>query len=569
MFLVLFGTLISAKPCEPFDLQGFIDQKIADGIRRIVIPPGTYRVVPVDGHHLLLRGLENVEIIADNVEMICTETTRAITIENCSNLTLRGMTIDYDPLPFTQGRITAMAPDKSWLEFELFDGYPDDELVHRVEIFDQTSHTLKRAMIWSWQPFEALGDRRYRLAKGENDLFNPEADLEEIGDILVTNHRHAPGGYIPHAIVTSNSSGIVFENITLFSSNLFGFLETYCDGTIYRNCIIDRRPLETDLKPRGYQRMRSLNADAFHSKHARVGPQILNCTAKYMGDDAVNICGEYYLIMNSRGPTLRILATGDINLEAGNPVELVSYTGERLPNATVTHIDTDGTVQEEEIDFLAVQGMNREIRSRLSQQTARGYKITLDRDVELPRGSVIASLHHTGRGFRIENCDFGMNRSRGILVKAGGGRILNNRIQGTWEYAILAAPEWWWLESGHIDGLEIRNNIIRESRDVSIAVTARGGNRQEAPAGAHTGIRIIGNHIDDSPFPAVFVSSTRDLTIDDNTFPANPSRLKGWPAERIGLNPSGPPPAILLSNCKEVSGNNLTPDVKPADRKMP
>ncbi len=549
-FILISTCFAAVLRAELFDLQGFIDQKIAEGVRRVVIPPGTYRVKPQNRSHLSLKNLNDVEIIAEGVEMICTETTRAITIENCTNLTLRGLTIDYDPLPFTQGRITALAPDKSWLEFELFDGYPDDELVRRIEIFDQTSHELKRDTLFNWQPFESLGNRRYRVAKAEGYSFDPEVDLEEIGDLLVTNNHFAPGGGSVHTILSSHSKNLVLEDIRLYASDCFSYLEIYCDGTTYRNCSIDRRPPEQDLKPRAYKRLRSGNADAFHSKHALRGPQLLNCTAKHMGDDAVNICGEYYMIMGSKGPTLRILAAKEINLAVGAPVELVSYTGERLPDATVTAIADDGVVQAEEIQFLAAQRMNKGTQRQLSEPSTKAYAITLDREVEIPRGSVIASMNHMGNGFLVQNCDFGMNRSRGILIKGSQGALIDNRLHGNWGSAILVQPEWWWLESGSSNDVEIRGNVISNCRDVAIAVMAKGGNGLEAPAGAHNRITITGNQISNSPFPAIFVSSTRELTLEDNRI-ANPQgRLSPWVSERIGVLESDPPFPIKLSNCE-------------------
>ena len=547
--LALSGAIVAAPPGDQFDMQKFIDKEIAGGARRVVIPPGTYRVKPKDRSHLTLKNLKDVEIIADKVEMICTETTRAITIENCTNLTLRGLTIDYDPLPFTQGKITAMAPDKSWLEFELFEGYPED-LDMRIEIFDQTTNELKRSTLFNWQPFESLGNRRYRVAKPEGYKFDPGIDLEELGDILVTNNSNAPGGQIPHTIATGGSSGVVLENIRLYASNVFSYYEYYCDGTTYRNCSLDRRPPEQDLKPRAYKRLRSGNADAFHSKHALRGPQILNCTAKYMGDDAVNICGEYYMIMGSESQTVRILATKGINLAVGDPVELVSYTGERIPDAKVMAIADDGLVNDEEIKFLAAQRMNAGTRKRLSEPTTKAYAITLDSAVDLPMGSVIASMNHMGNGFLVQDCDFGMNRSRGILIKASQGGVINNRLHGSWGNAILVTPEWWWLESGSSNDVEIRGNVISDCRDIAIAVLATAGNGQKAPAGAHNRIAITGNRISASPFPAIFVSSTRELTLADNLCVDPQRRLYPRISERIGLTESDSPPPIKLINCE-------------------
>ena len=44
-----------------FDLQDFIDQAINAGAKRIVVPPGRYRVAPRDRQHLRLRGLKDVD----------------------------------------------------------------------------------------------------------------------------------------------------------------------------------------------------------------------------------------------------------------------------------------------------------------------------------------------------------------------------------------------------------------------------------------------------------------------------------------------------------------------------
>ena len=119
---VLFHTVpaqaTDAVAGVPFDLQGFLDQEISVGNRRIVVPPGRYRVSPKNRQHLVLHNLQDTQIVADGVEMICTETTRALTIRGCTNVTVRGLVIDYDPLPFTQGRITSLSADEKNHEIE-------------------------------------------------------------------------------------------------------------------------------------------------------------------------------------------------------------------------------------------------------------------------------------------------------------------------------------------------------------------------------------------------------------------------------------------------------------------
>ncbi len=93
---VSFGAeLKRAGAGVPFDLQGFAGKEINSGKQSVVVPPGRYRVTPKSGQHLVLKNLKDIQIIADGVEMICTETTRALTIARCTNVTLRGQVIDY------------------------------------------------------------------------------------------------------------------------------------------------------------------------------------------------------------------------------------------------------------------------------------------------------------------------------------------------------------------------------------------------------------------------------------------------------------------------------------------
>ena len=135
---------VTAAPASRFDLQGFIAERIKAGERRIVVPPGRYRVTPRHGTHLLLKDLADTVIVADGVEMICTQTCRALVFENCRNVCFRGMTVDFDPLPFTEGRIVALAPDKRWVEFEIIEGYPEHQLQERIEIYDAATGRLRR-----------------------------------------------------------------------------------------------------------------------------------------------------------------------------------------------------------------------------------------------------------------------------------------------------------------------------------------------------------------------------------------------------------------------------------------
>ncbi len=553
-FTALAATESASPAATDFDLQGFLDAAIKSGEKRIVVPPGRYRVTPKHARHLQFKDLTDVEVIATGVEMVCTETTLAIAIESCRNFHLQGLTIDYDPLPFTEGRITALAPDKSWLEFEILDGYPDRKLEERIQIYNPATRELRRGDA-GWEAIESLGSHRYRVAKHRGYHYNPQADLEEVGDILVTNQTDAPGGSAAHAIISSRCTGLKLEDITLYASNCFGFLENGCDGSTYLRCKVDRRSPESDPVKRAFPRMRSLDADAFHSTEAGKGPAIIDCTAKFQGDDCVNIHGTYDMVFAAEGTRLRVAAKGQLHLKWGDPVEFLPFQGERPPDATVVKIEPADGLTAEEKEFVSKLHMNEQIQTNLASGHASVFNVTLDHAVALPMGSLICSSLRVGNGFVVRGCDFGYNRSRGILIKASDGQVIGNRIAHSRMAAVLVAPEFWWLESASSSNVEIRDNVIDGCFGTAVEIIAPGGNGKPLAAGAHRNLAILGNKISASPWPNLQVSSTKSLRIEGNTFTPSDAIPPGARSWNWG---TGTPQPVVLTDCAEVQQSQDT-----------
>jgi hypothetical protein len=542
------GLARTALAADSTDLQGMIDKQLQAHVKRIVIPPGSYRVTPHDRLHLHLFDLSDMEIIADGVEMICTQTTRALDIANCHNLHLRGLTIDYDPLPFTQGHIVALAPDKSWLEFKITDGYPDDSLEERIEIFDAKSRFLKRDTYYGWGKFQSLGDHRYRISKGQHYKFNPKSDLEEPGDILVTNNKYDPDGSAAHAVVIEKSSAVVLENVTVYSSNCFGYLEENCDATQYVHCRLDRRSLADDIVPRAEARVRSTDADAYHSAGAKKGPSLIGCVARFQGDDGVNIHGTYHIVTDSQGANLRVLDARP--MAAGESVEILTYEGVRLPDAKVIAIKPDGKIHQDEHSFMAQQHMNATYLSPGWNPDA--YIVTLDRPVDLPRGSVIASTSRMGNGFLVKDCNFSFNRSRGILIKASNGQVIGNTMEGNWGEAIKVSPEYWWLEAGSSANVVVSDNLVSNCKTTAIAIYANGGTGAIAPAGAHRNITVANNQVTASPLPNIVVTSTDILSMGDNRCTQSDGIVPKYVLKSLGLGDQEPA-FVMTANCANVT----------------
>ena len=102
-------------------VQENLDRAVRSGAKKIELPRG--RVV-VDGK-LRVRGANDLVIEGVGTTLVFSGREGTTwSFDSCRNLTLRGFTIDYDPLPFIQGRITGRSEDGKRYDFTVCDGYP-------------------------------------------------------------------------------------------------------------------------------------------------------------------------------------------------------------------------------------------------------------------------------------------------------------------------------------------------------------------------------------------------------------------------------------------------------------
>lgn len=462
--LVVAG--LSAGAASEADVQPLVDCQIAEGKRVVTIPAGRYRVAPQDGCHLRLSGLTNVMVNATGVELVCTAYANALVVTNCSGLTVKGLAIDYDPLPWTQGWVTAVDATARTAEVEIAEGYPDrDILTFKNQYFDAATRELLD--LPGAARFERLGLRRLRAH------WNKGAKLPPKGALFVSNVAHpvrtrfqkGPDDYSRaiHAVVQVDSRETRFEDVTVWASPWFSFFERDCDGTVYERCRVDRRPPEADPVRRGMARLRASNSDAFHCTRAARGPKVKNCIARYMEDDGVNVHGLYHFISAAHGTELRVLGQGGMNLRPGDAVELLDEKGDLLPDARVVSVRPDDPreVTSDELARLKCRDMRPYFRDHWRP---KAYRVTLDRAESLAFGSVIVSLAHAGRGFEVTDSVIGHTRARGVLVRARDGLVARNEITDTGLPAVLLLSEPWWLEGGTPLGTRVEDNTVLRCR---------------------------------------------------------------------------------------------------------
>ena len=265
-------------------LQQLHDASIAKK-GRVLIPPGDYLFHADWSRASTLSSLEDMEIVAEGVTFwFEPPMVHALLFENCRNVTVRGLTIDFTIPCWFQARVAEI---------------------------DRTTRTLRATIMAGYEP---------RNAHGEIEVGGNRALMFYSADGRFINHRHSPGewqlavdsksiechdiglagipatlsagDYIVGTIRTGaalrsvNCASMCFEDVNIWSSPGMAVNESGGKGGhIYRRVRATRRP-QTN-------RLHAFGADIFHLADADRGPSLIRCELAYGADDNLNIHGSF------------------------------------------------------------------------------------------------------------------------------------------------------------------------------------------------------------------------------------------------------------------------------------
>lgn len=527
MFSCLLADTLSAQELkvQEKDFADVVDEALRSGEKNINIPSGIYYMELKGGEPLLLQGLSGVTINANGSEIITRKASQAIQVTDCENLVLKNFSIDCQPLPFTQGTIVAMDKERRmWWEVDIMGGYPlgslMDVIPDRIQVFDPHTLTLRKNLYTYWrgtfESVECVGGRRFRFTKKN---FNPDSN-EQVGDYL-TMTLESGSETRPHSIVLYRSKKVHLDNVTIWSGNCFGFFEDQCESNSYHQCVIDRKMNDPQVT---FPRLRAINADAFHSKAALVGPTVTNCIFRYHADDCIAINASFYKVMTNKGNTVDVVSPVEqLKMKTGDTLRFVKYDGTIAGEAVLLNIEPITDFVQKDLDEVNAK-YHFTVDKRKHTHVTR---LTLDRKVTVDNGGVVSSLTRGGNGFILRNNIVGHTRARGILIKSSDGVIENNEVVGCELGGIVLAPELVWLEAGFSHNVNVENNRIVDCMFANssygieqaaplcvVAITARD---QVAPAGGFRNIKVRHNTIINSPEPAMIFTSINGGIVENNT----------------------------------------------------
>ena len=274
-------------------LQNPIAQAVLSGKEKVVLRPGVYRG-RVDGNvFITIKDANSLEVDAGGVTMICEKLTRAIEIHNCQNIQIRGLTVDYDPLPFTQGTIVEVDPAGKWVDVKIRDGYPL-EAYSRIDIVDAKTRHRKHGMPFLWGTKAELRDNGIVRVTRENGFERCAAR----GDLASLSTGPEAGG-ISHGVEIRDSEKVSLKDFTLHAAPGYGIINGGGHGDHhYDNVRVVQGP-----KPKGATEDRLLSSswDAIQFNNLRKGPTMENCLVTAAGDDSWSLSSRDYLVLAAKG----------------------------------------------------------------------------------------------------------------------------------------------------------------------------------------------------------------------------------------------------------------------------
>lgn len=184
--VLIAATLI---PASGPSVQELLDHAVLTSTKTVVLPEGRLEVKG----KLRVRAAKDLVIEGAGTTLVFSDREGTTwSFDSCRNITLRGSTIDYDPLPFIQGRITGRAEDGKRFDFTVCNGYPglraeDGQHYRQAYIFEPDQPRWK-----PWVPdlyprqLDIVDDRHGRLVMGSAPTYH---ELIQVGDRIVLDRK--------------------------------------------------------------------------------------------------------------------------------------------------------------------------------------------------------------------------------------------------------------------------------------------------------------------------------------------------------------------------------------------
>ena len=402
---------------------------------RLIFEKGRYDLFSNENakstHIINLNNAKNIIIDGNGAEIIVHDPLKGFfSVFKSENIIVKNLFIDYNPLPFTQGKVTAVDLKDKFFELKIDEGFPS----LNEKMFQEASRVWGMLMdpeipgklkdgapnLFATKEFEEISPGHFKVKLKAINLLKSM----EVGDFYV--HMARTNGC--SVFKSGNSKNITYLENTNYSSpagsyNAFDMEEWNIIGG------------QIKLKP---GRIHSANADCVHVNGGKFGPWIENCLFEGYSDDAVNMKSNRRYILKQKSSTELIVkhsvVKGDV-IRIYNPRE-----GKLI-----------GTFKVLDNNFLGNARMQITLDKPIEEDLNTG---------ETKKNDLIYIDTESNESFVIRNNTFRNARRYGILLQNSYGVIERNVFENLSQSGITINNGVDWGEGFVAHNILIKQNIF-------------------------------------------------------------------------------------------------------------
>lgn len=386
-----------------------------------------------------LAGMKDFTIEGNNTELMFSGFISPFNLEECKNVTINNLTIDYTRTFNSEGIIVNKG--EGWLDIKfpeeyMYDTdngtlrfkdknhvyYPYSNLLEFDSKLREPAFQAKDFWLWSPIPAEEIEKGTVRIKR--NDLKGT------IGNTMVFG---ASARYNP-AFTLTKCEGVNIHNVNLYHCGGMGVIAQSSKD-------IELRKLNVTPTP-GSNRMISITADATHFVNCSGYIRMIDCIFENQKDDASNIHGWYMAVESMKDDYTMLLRwknTGQYG------VDFIT------PHSTLEFVDNETMSTYGRAVVKSVKRLNKEY-----------FEVTMETPLpkDIKKNHVIAADDRYPEVL-IKGCRIQKNRARGLLLGSRGRMVIEDNYFHTPGAAILFEGDGnYWYEQSGVRNVIIRNNIF-------------------------------------------------------------------------------------------------------------
>lgn len=500
-----------------------------------------------------MENLENVTIDGGGATLVGHDLAGLFSFRNCRKLVIRNLTVAWEPLPFTCGRVVARVPEAH--AFDMVPLFPEKpvpgRIVQAVLAYDPAKGRLADD---GWEVYQTQGERDNAPMQvtpaGHGRVFLAQkARLPEPGWHVIVRHQV----YSYNAFSFDDCAGVTMEDVTVESAPGMAVVAFSSRDFTLRHLRV--------VPPAGA--WMSVTADAVHFRGCRGQVTLDDCEFAGMGDDALNVHGMYG----------RVAARLDERSLAVQEARMHSYYDkERRPWDT----PQSGDVLEYGggSEPLLPQGQLRVVEARQEPKAKRTViRVAEPLPAAVGEGALLANLATTP-SLRVRNCSVRGNRARGFLLQTRDVLVENCRFEGVSGAGIqICTDADEWHESLGAQNVTVRNCLFRDCnagvarRAAALDIFADLAKGRAAAAGVHADLHLLGNTFEANHGAAINVGSADGVEVRGNRFLApKPPVIRITNSRNVTLADN---PGLAAAEAVKVEGASEPPRIVPGGPSAP